>query len=419
MNGTRQNGRPGPARPPWFFARASGAVGGAGRRRRVRAPAAAADPTLAARAPVEAGDALRRRSARGSLSAAHVRLARSAPTAATASPAADAAAIETRRDVRARAPRWSRRSCSRRSPVAPVRAEDHVTVRGAYYREASTRVIQPVVEISKDLPSGFDVTAHYLLDAITSASVAAGTASDTIFTEMRNEVGLAVGRTWDRWRFDAGLLVQRGVGLLVARRLGLGAPTASGATARRVGGQRRHQLRRRLAAHAHARLPDGGADMICKLRSYFGSLSYTQVWSPTFADPGRRRGRVPRRLSGQPLPGGAQPRLREGAVDALARRADRRAPRTTSRARSTGLQLHYRYYRDDWDIDAHMIEGRVYQPLTRDLEVRASYRYYTQTPAYFWCDWMARPDCYGAERDALHGGSQAAARAARRCPSSS
>jgi hypothetical protein len=41
-----------------------------------------------------------------------------------------------------------------------------------------------------------------------------------------------------------------------------------------------------------------------------------------------------------------------------------------------------------------MFEGRVYQNLTRDLELRASYRYYTQLPADFWCDWIARPDCY-------------------------
>ena len=117
--------------------------------------------------------------------------------------------------------------------MAPVRAEDRVTVRGAYYREASTRVIQPVVEISKDLPSGFDITAHYLLDAITSASVAAGTPSDTIFTELRNEVGLAVGRTWDRWRTTLGYSYSAESDYWShgarARR-----PTASGATARRV-----------------------------------------------------------------------------------------------------------------------------------------------------------------------------------------
>ena len=81
-----------------------------------------------------------------------------------------------------------------------VRAEDRVTIRGAYYREPSTRVIQPVVDITKDLPHGFDINAHYLVDTITSASAAAGTSVDSIFTEIRSEVGLGVGKTWDRTR---------------------------------------------------------------------------------------------------------------------------------------------------------------------------------------------------------------------------
>jgi len=86
-------------------------------------------------------------------------------------------------------------------PRAAARAENEVTIRGAYYREPSTRVIQPVVEIAKDLPDGFDVRAHYLVDTITSASAAAGTGGvDNIFTEVRNEVGLGVGKNWNRTR---------------------------------------------------------------------------------------------------------------------------------------------------------------------------------------------------------------------------
>src|SRR5437868_14434235 len=89
-------------------------------------------------------------------------------------------------------------------PATPLRAENRVTVRGAYFLEASTRVIQPTVEISKDLPDGFDITAAYLLDAITSASVAAGTASDTIFTELRNQAALVVGKTRNRLHSSLG-----------------------------------------------------------------------------------------------------------------------------------------------------------------------------------------------------------------------
>jgi hypothetical protein len=61
-------------------------------------------------------------------------------------------------------------------------AGDYVIVRGAYYREASTRVIQPIVEVERESPSGIDVGAHFLVDAITSASIAAGTSVDYVFT---------------------------------------------------------------------------------------------------------------------------------------------------------------------------------------------------------------------------------------------
>src|SRR5262249_10562333 len=77
-------------------------------------------------------------------------------------------------------------------------ADDYVIVRGAYYREPSTRVIQPMVELHRDSPSGVDVTAHFLVDAITSASIAAGTSVDNIFTEIRDEAGLGVRKRWER-----------------------------------------------------------------------------------------------------------------------------------------------------------------------------------------------------------------------------
>ena len=58
--------------------------------------------------------------------------------------------------------------------AGPARADDYVSVRGVYYREPSTRVIQPMVEVERDSPSGIDVGAHFLVDAITSASIRRG-----------------------------------------------------------------------------------------------------------------------------------------------------------------------------------------------------------------------------------------------------
>ena len=277
-------------------------------------------------------------------------------------------------------------------PLSAVRADDHVTVRGAYYREASTRVIQPVVEISKDLPRGFDITAHYLLDAITSASVAAGTSADTIFTEMRNEVGLALGKSWDRWRATMAYQYSaesdywsHGVSGSAAYRFWGDSATLAASGGAAFDG-----------AWPRARTPDcpTAAELICKLRTYFGSLSYTQVATPTLLFQVGVEGAF---LDGfQASLYRAVPNLGYEKVP-LKRWRGVITARTAYYIPSsrTGLQLHYRFYRDEWELTGHMIEPRVYQGLTRDLELRASYRYYTQTSAYFWCDWMARPDCYG------------------------
>jgi len=278
--------------------------------------------------------------------------------------------------------------------AVPARAgeHDHVTVRGAYYREASTRVVQPVVEVGKDLPYGFDLTATYLLDAITSASVAAGTTADSIFTELRNEVGLRAGWTprWGRltlaYRYSAESdYWSHGVAASALWRLWGDTATVGVAAGASFDG-----------AWPRTRTPNcpTAMQLICRMRSYFGGANYTQIWSETFitqlaAEIGYIDGfqaslyRAVPNLGYEVVP---STRLR-GAVTP---RAAYYVPRT-----QTGFQLQYRYYRDDWSIGAHMVEGRVYQTVARDFEIRASYRYYAQTPADFWCDWMARPDCYG------------------------
>jgi hypothetical protein len=282
--------------------------------------------------------------------------------------------------------------------ASSVRADDHVTVRGAYFKEASTRVVQPVVEIAKDVPGGIDVTAHYLLDAITSASaVSGGTGGDSIFTEMRNEVALVVGKTFDRTRIGLGYRYSaesdywsHGGSLSLSQRFWGDTATVSAFAAASFDSI---AVRTRTINCPRA---EGSNDPGCKLNTYTGGISYAQVISPTLlaqvsydisyldgfqANPYRQ-------VNGfgyEVLP---FQRTRQSVTPRVAYYL----PRTR-----TGFQLHYRYYHDSWSIDAHMIEGRVYQALSRDLEIRLSYRHYFQTPSYFWCDVMARSDCLGSD----------------------
>ena len=59
---------------------------------------------------------------------------------------------------------------------SPVDAEDRILIRGNYYRERSTRVLQPYISFSKDLPDErLTIGADYLMDVIsTDASLVRG-----------------------------------------------------------------------------------------------------------------------------------------------------------------------------------------------------------------------------------------------------
>ena len=43
-----------------------------------------------------------------------------------------------------------------------------LTMRGNYWRDRNTRVVQPTIAVVKETATGTVVSAHYLLDAITS-----------------------------------------------------------------------------------------------------------------------------------------------------------------------------------------------------------------------------------------------------------
>jgi hypothetical protein len=286
---------------------------------------------------------------------------------------------------------------------ATVRAEDRVTIRGAYYREPSTRVIQPVVEITKDLPNGFDLTAHYLVDAITSASAAAGTSVDSIFTEIRNEVGIGIGKTWDRthatlsYKYSAESDYWSHAWWASLSHTFWGNTATVGA----FGGLSLDSVGFRTRTPS-CRAADGFS---CPLNSGFGGLGYTQVWSPVFI--------TQINLDGAYLDGFLANPYRQVAGIGPEVFPDRRL-RTAISVRAayyfpgieTGFQAQYRYYRDfypgalptgvsedPWGLSASMLEGRIYHRLSRDLEVRFLYRQYFQQPPAFWCDVPANVGC--------------------------
>ena len=300
-----------------------------------------------------------------------------------------------------------------------VRADDYVAVRGVYYREASTRVVQPMVELERDSPTGVDVGAHFLIDAITSASAAAGTAIDNVFTETRSEAGLSLRKRWARSEISVGYKYSAESDYW-SHSVGLGgSKTFWGNTA---------MLRLALGRNfdtmtSRGRTPDcaiGVGNVNCPLDVWFAGLSYTQVLSPVsiaqlsfdsaYLD--GFQGNLYRQVPGkgyEVLPYGVD------TVDGktvMTDKGQRLRMAVTARAgyvvrdTGTGFQLNYRYYWDTfpgtaattyapWGVRAHTLEARVFQPLGPELELRVLGRIYIQNRgAAFWCDTIANPNCY-------------------------
>ncbi|MBC8133492.1 MAG: DUF3570 domain-containing protein [Deltaproteobacteria bacterium] len=298
-----------------------------------------------------------------------------------------------------------------------VRAENSVTVRGQYYREPSTRVVQPVVHIVSELPAGLDVSAHYLLDAITSASAAAAPDGDTIFTEYRNESGISLGKTWSRLRVGAAYKYSaesdywsHTLALFAALRTW--SDTATWALSAGFG---HDDVSRRMQVNAPPGTTPGSptcipsAAITCPMTSVFSGLGYSQVLSPTLLVQGGYEVLVLNGFIASPYRADVLPdnRVRQ----ALSARAAKYFPTT-----KTGIQLQVRHYWDlkwnqsdpllvlrsfagdeaenPWQVRSQTAEARIFQGIGRDVDLRLTGRFYSQGPVNFRCDQGTTPGCY-------------------------
>ena len=73
--------------------------------------------------------------------------------------------------------------------AAPARADGTLALRGVWYKEKATRVIQPMLDATFEVGDAGEADAHALVDAITSASTAAGALGAEPFQERRWEIG--------------------------------------------------------------------------------------------------------------------------------------------------------------------------------------------------------------------------------------
>jgi len=270
----------------------------------------------------------------------------------------------------------------------PLAAEDKLILRGNYYREASTRVLAPEVIITKDLPDErLTLGVGYLLDAVSSASIAAGAAAvtggDFVFTEIRH-----------------------GTTATASSKLGnnyLGAffhySTESDYRARMIGGSYAREIldRSGMISASYSASFDRVYGIRANIRDlqdwtstgdtnllqvHYLNLGYSHALHRTVLGGINLEGIVARGPQDNPYR-----KVLNGLDESHPLRRLRFAPSLFVRWAIPKARLviepRYRYYADDWGIRAHAFDARVHVRATRNLLFRLRYRYYSQGAAYF------------------------------------
>lgn len=266
-------------------------------------------------------------------------------------------------------------------------AQGEIRMRGVYYKERSTRVVQPMIDARVPIDDDTELAAHSLVDVITSASAAAG-ASGVAFTERRYELGAAMTRRFGdytcgvsgRFSYEPDYLSLFGgarcqVALaqentLLGLALALGNDDLSNAGAQ--------------DEMAQVGRVDG------ELRSILVSTSVTQILSPVllagltydliyvdgFLENPYRRVPVAAGGTGMLVP--------ETVPSSRLRHAFAGSVRGFVPATGSTWIAAYRFYVDDWSVRAHTPEVRVIQELRPALDLHARYRFHRQSAAYFY-----------------------------------
>lgn len=272
-----------------------------------------------------------------------------------------------------------------------------LTLQGNYYWERSTRVMAPELDVRLTSPDGVDVSANYVVDAITSASIAAGVIEDIRFTEVRHQGTIRLGREFDLG--DAQLRVSAygrlshepdylatglGVDLTLSLNQRATILTASagyihddiGALLRGMNAGAIDDLGRMLSNRGR----------VGDLEGVHGSLGIQQILLPNLWVSGAYDVVATEGMLSSPyrtvmVQGGLSP---ERHPASRSRHAFSGRLAYFFEPTRTALHLMLRSYVDDWRLAAINPEVRLYQELGDSVTLRLRYRYYEQTRAFFW-----------------------------------
>lgn len=270
--------------------------------------------------------------------------------------------------------------------TAPAHADGEITVRGAYYLERATRVVQPMVDAHLEIGPDTELEVHTLVDAITSASAAAG-AAQAAFTERRYEGGAAVSRRMGQY--------QCGVAGRFSREPDYRSLFGSARCQVELA-QRNTTLGIALALGRDHLSNAGAQDELAQIMRIEGDLtstlvstSFTQILSPLMLagvtyDFIYLDGFLENPYRRVPAGGGGGSLVSERVPDSRLRHAlfghlRRFVPQT-----GTGVIAGYRIYLDDWGVQGHTPEIRLMQELAPGIDMHARYRFHWQSAADFY-----------------------------------
>lgn len=267
-----------------------------------------------------------------------------------------------------------------------------VSLWGNYYWETSTRVEAPGASFRLSSPDGVDVRGDYLLDAITSASIAAGVSTDQRFTEIRNQGSLGVGHEFDLGTEQLRLDVSGRVSIepdYVATGVTLSGVLSMAERCSLLGfslGYIHDDVGQVIRGGASAGAALSNRGRVGQLEGVQAGIYFSQILTATSVltvgyDLVHNNGFLQNAYRQVPIVG-SQP-VPEHHPDQRTRHSFYGNLRWIVPESDTAFHLMYRVYVDDWGIGALTPEARIYQGLGSNVMLRLRYRYYNQLHAFF------------------------------------
>ena len=283
--------------------------------------------------------------------------------------------------------------------AATVRADEssgrwtgQVSLWGNYYWETSTRVEAPGASFRLSSPDGVDVRGDYLMDAITSASLAAGVSSDSRFTEIRNQGSLGVGHEFDLGTEQLRLDVSGRVSVepdYVATGVTLSGVLSMAERCSVLGfslGYIHDDVGQVIQGGGSAGASLSNRGRVGQLEGIQAGISFSQILTATSVltvgyDLVHNNGFLQNAYRQVAIVG--QVPIPEHHPDMRTRHSFYGRLAWIVPQSDTAFHLMYRVYADDWGIGALTPEARIYQGLGNGVMLRVRYRYYNQLHAFF------------------------------------